>query len=129
MGTAAATTMVGISILSQQEVEAMGGQLFGLDPVVVLGLATAGFGAAGWLAGPALGNMVFGVVNKRYKGQMALKEKEFFDRIKRHRVDPSSQSFSNPVPDYYGEKIGSVRDYRQWLKDQRAYNKKRQSFV
>jgi len=33
------------------------------------------------------------------------------------------------VPDYYGEKIGSVKDYRQWLKDQRAYNKKRQSFL
>ena len=57
------------------------------------------------------------------------KEKEFFNRIKRYRVDPSSQSFSNPVPDYYGEKIGSVGDYRQWLKDQRAYNRKRQSFV
>jgi len=33
---------------------------------------------------------------------------------------------SNPVPDYYGEKIGSVADFRNWMKDQRAYNKKRQ---
>jgi import inner membrane translocase subunit TIM23 len=56
------------------------------------------------------------------------KEKGFYARIKRYRVDPSAQSFSNPVPDYYGEKIGSVAGYRQWLKDQRAYNKKRQSF-
>ena len=72
LGTSAATTLAGISILSQQEVESMGGQLFGLDPIVVLGLATAGFGAAGWLAGPMLGNAAFGVVNKRYKGQVAL---------------------------------------------------------
>jgi import inner membrane translocase subunit TIM23 len=57
------------------------------------------------------------------------KEKEFFARIRRYRVDPSSQSFSNPVPDYYGEKIGSVQQYRQWLRDQRAYNKKRQNFL
>ncbi|MBE3049199.1 hypothetical protein IMZ48_43220 [Candidatus Bathyarchaeota archaeon] len=33
------------------------------------------------------------------------------------------------VPDFYGEKISSVKGYRQWLKDQRAYNKKREVFV
>jgi len=32
---------------------------------------------------------------------------------------------NNPVPDFYGEKISSVAGYRQWLKDQRAYIKKR----
>jgi import inner membrane translocase subunit TIM23 len=57
------------------------------------------------------------------------REKEFYDRIKRFRVDPSSNSIANPVPDYYGEKIGSVQGYRQWLKDQRAYNRKRRSFI
>jgi import inner membrane translocase subunit TIM23 len=55
------------------------------------------------------------------------REKEFLQHIKKNRVDPSFQSFSNPVPDYYGEKIGSVKQYRQWLKDQRAYNKKREA--
>lgn len=35
-----------------------------------------------------------------------------------------------PVPDFYGEKISSVAGYRQWLRDQRAFNKKRTgSFV
>lgn len=57
------------------------------------------------------------------------KEKEFFDRIRRFRVDPSTNSIANPVPDYYGEKIGSVQGYRQWLKDQRAYNRKRRNFI
>lgn len=33
------------------------------------------------------------------------------------------------VPDYYGEKISSVAGYRQWLKDQRAFTKKRKVFV
>ncbi len=53
------------------------------------------------------------------------KERQFFNRIKAHRVDPSSSSVQNPVPDYYGEKIGSVADYRRWLKDQRAFKLKR----
>ncbi|KAI9787942.1 MAG: TIM23 complex component [Peltula sp. TS41687] len=129
MVTSVGTTVSGIAVLSRQDIDAIGGQLFGMDPFVVLGLATVGCGAMGWLAGPFLGNAVFNLVNQRVKDQMALKEKGFYARIKRFRVDPSSQSLSNPVPDYYGEKIGSVAGYRQWLKDQRAYNKKRQSFV
>lgn len=56
------------------------------------------------------------------------KEREFYTRIKRHRVDPTSSSIANPVPDYYGEKIGSVADYRRWLKDQRAFNLKRGAY-
>lgn len=53
------------------------------------------------------------------------KEKEFYARIKKFRVDPTVSSMQNPVPDYYGEKIGSVTGYRRWLKDQRAFNLKR----
>lgn len=52
------------------------------------------------------------------------KEKQFFQRIKKFRVDPTQSSLNNPVPDFYGEKIGSVADYRRWLKDQRAFNLK-----
>lgn len=55
------------------------------------------------------------------------KEKAFHRRIKRYRSDPVGGSASNPVPDYYGEKISSVRGYRQWLKDQRAFRKKREA--
>ena len=57
------------------------------------------------------------------------KEKDLYARIKKHRVDPSGGSSANPVPDYYGEKIGSVQGYRNWMKDQRAFNKKRQNFL
>lgn len=57
------------------------------------------------------------------------KEKEFYNRVKKFRVDPSASSMANPVPDYYGEKISSVADYRQWLKDQRAFNKKRTTYI
>ncbi|PTU23520.1 hypothetical protein P175DRAFT_0500087 [Aspergillus ochraceoroseus IBT 24754] len=124
-----ATTVVGVQILSGQNLEALGAQVMGLDPIFVLGAATAACGAAGWLVGPFVGNAVWAMVHRRYKTAVAVKEKEFFDRIKRFRVDPSSNSIANPVPDYYGEKIGSVQGYRQWLKDQRAYNRKRRNFI
>ncbi|QKX54552.1 uncharacterized protein TRUGW13939_01639 [Talaromyces rugulosus] len=120
-----ASTAVGVQVLSAQDIDTMGAQVMGLDPFIVLGLATAACGALGWLAGPVLGNTAWGLVNRRYRGGVAIKEKEFFHRIKRYRVDPSANSIANPVPDYYGEKIGSVQGYRQWLKDQRAYNRKK----
>jgi len=76
--------------------------------------------------GPFLGSAVWRWRNGgRVVGEVAEKEREFFKRIKKFRVDPAGSSMQNPVPDYYGEKIGSVVDYRRWLKDQRAFNKKR----
>ncbi|KAK3329850.1 mitochondrial import protein Pam17-domain-containing protein [Apodospora peruviana] len=89
-----------------------------LDPFIALGLMVFGLTGLGWLLGPSIGSAVFNVIQKKYKSQMAIKESQFFARIKKHRVDPSTSSMGNPVPDYYGEKISSVAGYRQWLKDQ-----------
>lgn len=44
-------------------------------------------------------------------------------------VNRLATDVSCAVPDFYGEKISSVAGYRQWLKDQRAYNKKRTTFI
>ncbi|CAG8890538.1 unnamed protein product [Penicillium egyptiacum] len=129
IASSAVSTAVGVQILSGQDLEHLGATVMGLDPFVVLGLATAACGAVGWLLGPALGNGIWGLVYRKYKPSVNTKEKEFFDRIRRFRVDPSTNSISNPVPDYYGEKIGSVAGYRNWLKDQRAYNRKRRNFI
>jgi len=100
-----------------------------LDPFITLGLITFTCGGIGWLTGPTVGTGVFNWRNRKFKAQMDEKEKEFYRRIKRFRVDPSASSMANPVPDYYGEKISSVAGYRQWLKDQRAFNKKRTTYI
>ncbi|OIW34749.1 Pam17-domain-containing protein [Coniochaeta ligniaria NRRL 30616] len=100
-----------------------------LDPMITLGLIVFASAAMGWLAGPSLGSQVFYAINRKYKNQMTVKEVQFFARVKKNRVDPSNSSAGNPVPDFYGEKISSVAGYRQWLKDQRAFNKKRTTFV
>ena len=163
-------------VLMQRDLDSIGAQTLGLDPMIVLGLSTMGFAAAGWLLGPFFGNAVFNLVHRGVRGQIDAvsrgflfcsfwvlggvrgrydvwkvggwwclrvlylffggflanvhgldlqKERAFYARIKKYRVDPTSSSMANPVPDYYGEKIGSVADYRRWLKDQRAFNLKR----
>lgn len=71
IGSSIGTTMMGVSVLSQQDLDALGGQVFGLDPFVVLGLTTAGFGAIGWLAGPFVGGAAFNVLNRRFRAQIA----------------------------------------------------------
>ncbi|KAI1498754.1 Pam17-domain-containing protein [Biscogniauxia marginata] len=101
-----------------------------MDPFFALGLITLSFAGLGWLAGPSLGSALFHTFKRGVKKPMDVKESEFFARIKKNRVDPSTSSLSgNAVPDFYGEKISSVAGYRQWLKDQRAFNKKSTSFV
>lgn len=62
-----ASTIAGVQVLSQQDLESLGAQVMGLDPFVVLGLATAACGAVGWLAGPFLGNAIWRLVYRRYK--------------------------------------------------------------
>ena len=42
--------------------------VFGLDPFLVLGVATLGSGAVGWLLGPFVGERVFGLVHWRVGG-------------------------------------------------------------
>ncbi|KAI9693638.1 MAG: TIM23 complex component [Bathelium mastoideum] len=117
----------GLAVLSGFDLnELPGAATLGLDPFVLLGLETFACVAVGWLVGPMLGEVAFrGVVLGRGKGEFLAKEREFFARIKKHRADPANSSVQNPVPDYYGEKIGGVKDYRRWLKDQRAFNLKR----
>lgn len=61
------TTVIGVQVLSTQDLESLGAQVMGLDPFVVLGMATAACGAAGWLVGPFVGNAVWGLVYRRYK--------------------------------------------------------------
>ncbi|EEQ86802.1 hypothetical protein RJZ56_005601 [Blastomyces dermatitidis] len=123
------STAGGVQVLAANNMDTIGAQALGLDPFIVLGLATASCAALGWLLGPILGNSLWGLVHRKYKASVAVKEKEFYSRIKRFRVDPSANSYSNPVPDYYGEKIGSIQGYRQWLKDQRAFNRKKRNFL
>ena len=92
-----------------------------------MGIATFAAVLVGWLIGPFFGNAVWRVVKGKSAGvEFTAKEKAFFERIKRHRVNPQGASTNNPVPDYYGEKVGSVGGYRRWLKDQRAFNRKRE---
>jgi mitochondrial import inner membrane translocase subunit TIM23 len=71
---------------------------FPLDPFITLGVITFLCGGVGWLLGPVLGTATFNWRNRGVREQMERKEKEFYGRIKKFRVDPSASSAANPVP-------------------------------
>jgi len=95
------------------------------DPFISAGLAVFASMFLGWLLGPIFGNTIWRMLYRKRLPEFTIKERAFFERIKKHRVNPSGAGANNPVPDFYGERIGSVGGYRRWLKDQRAFNRKR----
>jgi hypothetical protein len=70
--TALGSTVAGVSALMQLDIDAVGAQFTGLDPFIVMGLATFASAAAGWLIGPFFGAAAFRVVNRRRVGEMAV---------------------------------------------------------
>ena len=100
-------------------------KLIPMDPVISMGIAMTAAMFTGWLLGPIFGNAIWRLLYRKRLPEFTSKERAFFERIKKHRVNPAGASTNNPVPDFYGEKIGSVQGYRRWLKDQRAFNRKR----
>lgn len=121
----ATSTVGGIATLLRIDPNTFASAIPQIDPMITMGVATFGFGLVGWMAGPFLGTAIWRMRNSGVVKEMEVKEKVFFSRIKKHRVDPAGSSMNNPVPDYYGEKIASVHDYRRWLKDQKVFNKKK----
>ncbi|KAF8322864.1 mitochondrial import protein Pam17 [Cantharellus anzutake] len=98
--------------------------IMGLEPIWIYALATFSCAGAGYLVGPFIGSTLWRLTHRKKLSQIDSKEREFYQHIVRNRVDPSSQSATNPVPDYYGENVGSIKQYRQWLRDQSKYRRK-----
>ncbi|KAJ7286473.1 mitochondrial import protein Pam17 [Mycena rebaudengoi] len=98
--------------------------IMGIDPMIFYGGCTVLCMGAGYVIGPSLGSAVWRVLHRTSVAKIDARDREFYKHIAKNRVDAALQSATNPVPDYYGEKIGSLRQYRQWLRDQAKYRRK-----
>ena len=65
-------------------------------------IVTSGFSGAGALIGPIIGGTLWRLTHRRTMALIEARDREFYKRIQKNRVDPNSQSATNPVPDYYG---------------------------
>ncbi|GAA6060954.1 hypothetical protein JCM10212_006536 [Sporobolomyces blumeae] len=98
--------------------------ILGLQPVYIYGIATIGCIGLGWLAGPIVGGGIWRLLHRRSVKSMEAKDKDFFAHVVKNRADASRNSVANPIPDYYAEKVGSLTQYRHWLRDQRTFMRK-----
>lgn len=103
--------------------------IYGVDPFVVMVGGMFASTLLGYLFGPLVGGGVFNLKNRAILREYLDRQKTFLKHIIKNRADPSRNSFQNPVPDYYGENIGSLKEYRTWLRDCNAYRKKAQEFL
>lgn len=56
----------------------------------------------GYLVGPVIGSSIWRLTHRRLMRLIEKRDKEFHQHIVKNRVDPTAQSATNPVPDYYG---------------------------
>ncbi|KAJ3576881.1 hypothetical protein NP233_g126 [Leucocoprinus birnbaumii] len=98
--------------------------IMGIDPFFFYGICTVGCVGLGALIGPTVGTALWRTSHRTNLALIDAKDTEFYQRIAKNRVDASLQSPTSPIPDYYGEKIGSIHQYRQWLRDQAKYRRK-----
>ncbi|KAI1320965.1 TIM23 complex component [Mortierella claussenii] len=103
--------------------------IFGMDQIIVYGLGTVAAGVIGLAVGPVVGNMVFRARHSKAKPLVDSMDKEFRKHIVKNRADPRTNSVTSPLPDFEGEKIKSVSDYRKWLRKQREHRRKTTFYV
>lgn len=68
--------------------------------MVTESLAPAGIG---YLLGPILGSQIWRLTHRNALPLIEAREREFHKHIVKNRVDPTAQSATNPVPDFYGK--------------------------
>ncbi|CAG8461015.1 16833_t:CDS:2 [Funneliformis caledonium] len=98
--------------------------ILGQDPFVIYGIGTLVCGITGLLMGPVIGSSIWKLFHRKQVKLMEHCDREFYKHVQKNRADPSLHSLRNPAPDYYGEKVKSVADYRKWLRKQREIERK-----
>jgi hypothetical protein len=99
--------------------------VLGMDPMVGLGVAGLGCGVAGFFAASVLSGVAWRLARPQLAAQLELRQRQYHAHVSRMRAPAETLPISGGgggvvTPDFYGEKVGSVADYRTWLRKQRA---------
>lgn len=62
----------------------------------------------GYLMGPVVGSYFWRMTHRKAMNLIEIKDREFHNRIVKNRVDPSVQSPTNPLPDFYGDYYSKI---------------------
>jgi import inner membrane translocase subunit TIM23 len=82
----------------------------------------------GYLLGPTVGAACWRLTHRRTMKLIDARDREFYKRIVKNRVDPTAQSATNPVPDFYGLPLLFIIS-TQYLSGHLYYSRRKNWFV
>jgi len=139
------------TFLYASTLELDGQPIMGMDPMVLLVAGSLTATIAGFFVGTLGTGIAWRFIYAKKIKAVDKMDKEFFERIARlrcgapnfllcvwvcdshmiiivlvivNRAQPNPLVLNNPPPDYYGEKIKSVSEFRDWIRKQREYAKR-----
>lgn len=75
--------------------------ILGIEPVWAYGIATVACVGLGWLSGPSVGNALWRLSHRRLLPKLDAKDKDFYEHVKRNRVNPSKVKTPMSTPRQY----------------------------
>ena len=100
--------------------------VLGIDPLLFIGVSLFGTATVGYLIGSSLpiGYLRFWKPHLYHEYNDRLRT--FYYKVVKHRANvPADPSKFTQSVDFYGEKISSLSDFRQWLKKHQSIQKDR----
>ncbi len=115
---------------------------------MVVGMSSVLFGVVGYNFGASLGTVFWTAINRKIIPTMDKMDRVFFRKINHYRAERGQSPYTSTITgtgtvlksvikqdknvsgkwrentqDFYGERIQSVQDYRQWLRKQVKWNR------
>lgn len=99
--------------------------ILGMDPIVLAAVCGVGSGAVGFILGGAIFNATWKLLARNKARQLQERDEDFLQRIQKHRFS----AFNRYEDDYYGDKVVTLSDYRQWIRLQQKKRENAAKFV
>lgn len=88
--------------------------ILGMDPILFSVLCGMGSGVVGYMVGANLFTKLWALIYRKDHQNLQKRENDFLQRLQKHRFS----EFNKYDDDYYGDKVTTLSDYRQWVRQQ-----------
>eukprot|EP00731_Ephydatia_muelleri_P030710 Em0022g224a len=93
--------------------------ILGMDPILFAVLCGMGSGVVGYMVGANLFLKLWALIYRKDQQKLKERDDDFLRRLQKHRFS----EFNKYDDDYYGEKVVTPSDYRQWVRQQQKKRK------
>lgn len=99
--------------------------ILGLDPILAIGVGTVVGAFAAWTTGSMMFRMGHSWYRPEWHRAFTSREGDYARRVAGQRANVPPSPVQLTGTDFYGESVGSIRDYRHWVKRQHCLTESR----